>query len=507
MRILLTFCLFFFASSLQVQAQTLESFYQFEGTLIEVVAENGHPIEGAKVLIGFAKDDPFEGNIFITNPEGIIQIPSLWKTPLPVTVQANGYLTTTFSEALPLGRTLILQEADQKTAYELNGNVTGFGNLRKDGKVDVGFVMPSFSRRELLAFDISSVISPETDTIQILNREVKIPSNISLPRQTETYIFPITLNKPSYRIFSRKQGVQDFIAGHAQFPLKRVVDKIRGGQSILDVINDISFLGGGQIRVDMSSQSSTRDIPVDTFKYTDSLTLPAPQIPQGKVVFSMAVTENQGRLFPTDLKYVETNKNIQLVTMASNDQKYIASLLGNKPEETAKNQWSRIDFINTPQFESPLSLFGFSKDQDSLIPWFKNTNLTQMSITLQKYTSGIGAPDFLPLVDAPVLNDGFISLTPPPANSSIIPLGTMVVFSEIETIPQGQYSSEKRTRLWEIFSPDWTNRVNVPELNFRLSNEITHRWEVIYLGKKVGSSDSEGLDAVTHITRNSISIQ
>ncbi len=481
------------------------NFYQLDGLQLEIIDSQGQPISGATVLIGFAENDPFKGNIFTSNRFGTIEIPTLWKTPLPVTVSANGYLTTTFAGTQPLGRTLTLETAESEQSYELKGDVKGFGNLRRDGKIDVGLVMPAFTKRELLGFDISSVMSSELDTIKVLNRNVEVPSNLSLPRQTETYVFPITLNKPSFRIYSRTEGAKKFVASHARFPLKRVVDKIRGGDSILEVINDFTFVGGGLKVVEMSSSSRQEDMNVDEFKYSDQISITGVDLPSDKIMFSMAIKKDGEHFFPTDLKFVQSQQVISLATLPSDrDQRYVASMLANKPEEKALNP-TKWDFL-TPQFLPPLNLIMELFGRKTEIPAKEEPDMNQMSITLQKYSPNMEAPEFLPLVPAPVLAHREILLSPPEPTTRITPIGTVIIYSRIETIQQENFNSEKRTRLWEIFAPNWPNRVSIPDIDVSSSSNITHRWEVIYLGKEEGSSNAEGINAITHITRNSINI-
>ena len=477
---------------------------QPESIQLEVTNSDGQPIAGAAVMIGLAENDPFQGNVFTTTGAGTVEVPAVWKTPLPITVSADGYLTKTFSEAQPLERTLVLETAETEAAYEFKGEVKGFGRLRRDGKVDVGFVMPAFTKRELLGFDISSVMSPEMDTITILNRNVDIPSNISLPKQTETYIFPITLNKPAFRIYSRTEGPKKFVASHARFPLKRVVDKIRGGENILEVINDITFVGGGLKTVEMSSSSHQEDMNVDEFQYNDKISITGVDLPADKVMFSVAVKQDGEHFFPTDLKFVKSGQTVELATLPSQGNRYVASLLANKPEEKPAKQ-TEWDFLN-PQFVSPLNIMDMLSGKSQQPVEDEGPNLSQMSITLQKHTADMGAPVFLPLVPEPVLSDREVILSPPELPSGIIPLGTVVVYSRVETIEQENFNSEKRTRLWEIFAPNWPDRVNIPDIEVPTASNISHRWEVIYLGKAEGSSNMEGINAVTHISRNSVNI-
>src|SRR5262245_39282421 len=65
---------------------------------LTVVTEANQPIPGANVLIGKKIDDPFTGNNLTTDASGQVEIPVNFKAPLPVTIQAPGYITVTYSK-------------------------------------------------------------------------------------------------------------------------------------------------------------------------------------------------------------------------------------------------------------------------------------------------------------------------------------------------------------------------------------------------------------------------
>jgi hypothetical protein len=98
-------------------------------------------------------------------------------------------------------------------------------------------VIPVLSRTDVFNFDINTVISNEVDTITLLGQSVDIPANVSLPEQRETYIFPITLKKPEYRLNFSSIGAKKVMALRGQFQLKPVVDELRSTKDFIGIIN------------------------------------------------------------------------------------------------------------------------------------------------------------------------------------------------------------------------------------------------------------------------------
>src|SRR5690606_15243052 len=135
--------------------------------------------------------------------------------------------------------------ADSTDALNVKGKPLDYRNVRRDGKVDFGLVMSTFTRHELINFDLSNVLATDNDMISVLGFDLNVPSNLTLPNQEESYFFPINLNKPNYRLPVKRPGTHTFIAAHGQFPMSQVFDQIRSGASIFDVANDLTFLRGG----------------------------------------------------------------------------------------------------------------------------------------------------------------------------------------------------------------------------------------------------------------------
>ncbi|HMN67970.1 MAG TPA: hypothetical protein PKC28_05470, partial [Bdellovibrionales bacterium] len=230
---------------------------------ISVQDKMGQPIIGATIMFGFEPGNPFEGNVITTDGSGIAATPADWKAALPVTVQAAGFVSQTLPVTMPSDLIFALSTQEGMAELEVAGETTDFGRLRTDGKVDFGLVIPALNREQMLGFDLSTVISPKTDTITIIGNDVELPSNLTLPEQTESYIFPITFNKPGYRVYVRNPGPYTVSATHGQFPLQRVVNDIRDGKSMFELINHFKFLGAGQQPVDVQGDVPGQNVPVN----------------------------------------------------------------------------------------------------------------------------------------------------------------------------------------------------------------------------------------------------
>lgn len=233
-----------------------------ETNTIQFLDEGRQPLVGAKILIGYDANDPFNGNELVTDTSGLVNIPSDWKAALPVTVVSAGNVRTTYDSVPPTTTTLQVSAAEGEGNLEVKGNTTDFGNLPRDGMVDFGLVIPGFTQKKLLHFDISAVVSPSVDTIRVAGQKLEIPSNLTLPSQTESYIIPIKLNKPRYRTYVRQEGQHKFFALHGKFPFKKVIDDVRGGKSVFEVVNHFEFLSGGMTEVGVNKSGGRADMSV-----------------------------------------------------------------------------------------------------------------------------------------------------------------------------------------------------------------------------------------------------
>ena len=164
-----------------------------ESYQLSIVNSLGDKMANAKVMVGPKKDVPFENNIFQSDANGLITFSKTIPNNTPVTVWQHGYVTATyFIENNRSSHLLSLHETDQSIdpnapdKIQVKGLANGFGDLtKKDGFIDFSLTIPTFTRQSLLHFDLSSVISPEVDTISVIGQKVELPSNLSLPKQKE----------------------------------------------------------------------------------------------------------------------------------------------------------------------------------------------------------------------------------------------------------------------------------------------------------------------------------
>jgi len=469
---------------------------------LKVLDENNQPVANADIMMGYEKSNPFNGNVVKTAADGTATVPTDWKHALPVTIMAPGHITTTIPVLLPGEHTLYISKNDGTANLEIKGTTKQFGNLITDGKVDFGMVIPAMSRSSMLSFDISSVISPQNDTIEIIGNSVDIPSNVTLPTQEESYIFSITLDKPDYRVYVRDPGTYNMYVMHGQFPLQRVVNDIRGGKSIFEVINHFTFLEAGQKSVAVNGNVKNVDLNVNQTPLNSNIAVKAPAFPTDKVMVSLALAEKNGLFMPTDLKRFTPNQSMNLKSNASLGVGGVLSLLLDQP--TTSMIISR--FENALMALNPINTL-MPMNQPS--PAAANVyNFNKMTFVLSPAT-GTVKPEFLPMVDKPVLTGNIMKLQVPAIGAGLTPAAMYMVMSEVEELGNGTVKSERRTRLWEVWSPGWMPQVEMPKISFTKKPNRKYRWEVLFLARPSNFVDPSAMDrvdlnTVTHVTRNAM---
>lgn len=435
-------------------------------TTLSLMNSAGAPISDAEVTIG--------STIMTTNAKGAFTTPSSWTSAQALTVVAPGYTTTTFYDFTAQDGMLEVQESDGTQNLEISGANTDFGAIRNEGKVHFALVLPQLKRRDLLQFDMSLMISPENDTLSVAGKSLPIPSNLSLPTQRQTYIFPITLSKPGYRTFVRKPKIYKYSSTRGTFPIGSVVNEIRNGKSIFQIMNYFDFTSAGTAEIVVTSQGAKQDFSVGQVKFDGSFTVQGPALPEKQLMVALALNEKDSSMWATDLKRVASDRIQSLKTTKDTLSKYLLSIL--KKEDVGES----IDF-------------------------------GQLSFALQKFSleatdTKLAAPTFLELVAPPAVLGNTIALTPPKVPPGIQPLGTYLIYSKIERMSDGQLQTERRTRLWEVVSSKWLSRVNLPNVVIVKEPGTTYRWEVMFLGRR-GEGQGESLfENVTHISRNLVDL-
>ncbi|MBX3023070.1 MAG: hypothetical protein KF799_15445 [Bdellovibrionales bacterium] len=475
--------------------------------LLTVVDEHGQPVSGATILLGYEPGNPFPDNVFITDANGSTGVPDTWKAALPITVQAPGFIANTIPVAQPGMRTLQISRQEPATEFEVKGSTNGYGRLITDGKVDFGLVIPAMRREQMLAFDVASIISPRSDKIEIVGNQIDIPSNIALPDQRETYIFPITFNKPDYRLYVRTPGQYRIGVTHGQFPLQRVVNDIRGGKSFLDVVNYFDFKEGGERILDVTGNVSGMDLTVNQIPFTGSFTVKAPAFAAKNAMLALSLIEQNGSFLPSDVKRFTPGQSINMKTNTSVGQpSLLAVMLDASSKALDPSQATQI----LRQFLAPLMVETLAP-ANVVIPMVDTPDFNKLSFAFTSAVNG-AAPEFMPLIAKPAVNGQVISFEIPQLPNGVSAAAMYLSLSEIESIPNGSVSIERRTRLWEVISDAWLAQIELPKLTIQRKADRKYRWEVLFLGRPnnfIGESPVAprvDLKSITHATRNSVDI-
>lgn len=454
-----------------------------KAAVISVIDENGAAVANAEVLIGNGPNDPFAGNVLTTDGSGKISTPAAWNSNQPVSVSSAGYVITTFQNLAPQNAILKISSQESQSTFDVQGTTSGFGKLKQDGKVDFGLVFPAIPVNNLIRFDMASVVSPVSDKITVMGRDVTLPSNITLPPQDESYIFTIHFEKPNYLMPLRQAGDYTMTALHGQFPLQKVVNEIRAGKSLIQTLNNFVFLESGIKPISVNKAVSTEHLDVNQFQFTQNSTVTAPSFPSNQFMLTVALAEDAGVWKPTDLKKLNSNETRTMVTNTNLGATKFLSIL------TTTTGPSRLDFLTK-------SIVNLVDDMFDLQPSFTaggSMNYQQFSIAVSNQ------PQFLDLVEAPKITATSASVTPPVLNPGLMDAGSMLILSQIERPSPGS-SFEKRTRIWEHTSPTWVSSFAIPNVLGSLDPSKEYRWEVLFLAKD-GSSNQ-----ITHVTRNAIGL-
>lgn len=451
--------------------ETLEEGISTQNAVVlTITSETGTPLKGAKVLIGWSKDRPFAGNFLVADANGQITAPAEWTEPLPITAQAAGFVRLTYLAQPPKSATLKLRPVNKEPKLELSGQTTGHTVVNGDGQTDFGLVMSALTRNDLLAFDLNKVISTQTDEISAIGQKINIPSNITLPNQRESYILPITLNKPAYRLYFGDRGQYRVFAAQGRFPFKTVIDEVRANKKFYELINHFNITGGVIRDIRLSADRSKLDLPVTELKFDEKRALRAPTIRADEVVIALAAADVSGWLIPTDVKQLASNGTINMSVMKQRSSFAINVLKRSNEFEEGPGQ-------------------------------------DRLSATIVPFTANV-RPSMLPLINNPRLaSNGDLLLPKPTTVSGVNELATYTIFSEVKQIPMGDSQVPFLSRIWEVYAPEWMSTMALPKWPEGTPAPRAKRWEVAYIGSNKTSSVELGqpvIEAATHVTHSSL---
>lgn len=444
--------------------------------LTQVVDQFGAPVEDAGILIGNSLNQPFSNNFIRSETQGFVRWPQAWNTTQSITIYKDGYIRATYLKQIPGAAKYVLRKIIPNQNIELNGNTIGHQVVNRDGQVDFAVAIPALDKKDFLAFDISQFISPQNDLMTVANRSAKIPSNVSIPKQTEKYYFYWTFEKLPYRLYFKNPGSQIVLTIRGTFPMNEVVDGLRNDADLHDLINYFSIRGGSIRELDLTQPKNTVDLPVDELNFSDKFKYTAPNYPSDQAAFVAALSEYKGKFLPTDFKYVESQKSMDLMTSKGSNNIVVTVLRkkttdkNNKPREEQLS--ARLNSMSKPSTVQPLALIDSPQIQ-SIERW---------------------------------------SAKAPQAPNGAYPLATFASLDKIESVERDGKTVEESRRVWEVYSNDWDAQFNLPEWpNPQTTWSGKMKWSVSYMGWETkGNKIDLGpnlVDSITHVTTNAQDFQ
>lgn len=450
------------------------------GTL-QVVDEYGQAVPGAEILIGSAEGFPFSGNRLRVDADGRAPAPAAWENAEDVTIQAPGFVRISYLRERAGDHVYKLKHAPG-VAKNLTGRTSGFGSLKTDGVLDVSLVFSALKKSDLGTLDLTRLLSADVDKQSVYGQEIEMPSNLSIPEQTESVflVVPVTLNKPRYRLAIEGDGssagssAKTVAAVAAQFNFKEMISDLQDGKSFFDLINRLKFKSYSiRSAAFISTASSTApipgpmsmDMPIGEVPLNSSVVVQAGSVPAGYAVVATALTDHAGDLIVTDVKRLMANESRSLRTSYAGASTWVVRTL--KKYEPTRVNFSGSDYEELSSIALP-------------------ANQTPVE-------------DFLPLIPAVETRGRSLLLRPPRLPTSFLKTSTRVTLSRIEIISRDTIDLVAKTPLWDFVADGLVERIDLPALaGDPWAVKGRYRWELQYTATPAGS------DRPTHLSRNSI---
>ncbi|MCC6138024.1 MAG: hypothetical protein IT287_05290 [Bdellovibrionaceae bacterium] len=380
---------------------------------------------------------------------------------------------------------------------EVAGTTDSYKIKDKDGFVDFSLVMPAMTMEELMNFDLARIFSPEVDELNILSKTLQVPSNLSLPKQVESYFLSFTLDKPEYRAYVRDVGQYNLYALHGSFPIKKVVDGFQGGQSLFEMVNLFAFKGGGAQVVDVKGPTKDVKIGINTWALDTTNTVSVPTIPKNTEVLSFSLFKVNDELYPADIKRVLSGKSEKL-TNRNGLESYVLSVLLNS------TQTILVDQLRASKGNIVEAIFGSNRARAAF-------DMTQISYSIQKVNGANPVmASFLPQVPTPQFNamTSTLSFTAPQTIAGVSPYSMLVVLSEVTAAGSESLPIDVKNTVWVGQSASWQSGMAIPSsATAMMVPGKKYAFEVLFLGTATAASDTT-IDwaKVTHVTRSTLNL-
>lgn len=372
--------------------------------------------------------------------------------------------------------------------YEVSGTTTNYVIKNSDGFVDFSLVIPAMTSEELINFDMAKIMSPVSDQVSVLSKTFEVPSNLSLPQQTESYFLSFTLEKLTYRAYLSQPGKYNMYALTGKFPIKDAVNGFQDGKSIFEMVNLFNFSSGGTKAIDVKGPMKNVDLAVDAIKFDKQLSIKAPNYAKDKAMLAISLFKQKDEFYPADLKQVLPTKTAKLV-VKSNSSPYILSLLMNNSQQSY-TQYFDGNFVRSLREAARAGV-----------------DLGQLSYALLPVSGDVTSPDFLPLVSAPQFNKAQAKLTVAVPNASSVALAyaTVITLSEVQAGGSESFPMDVKRVLWSTTAMGWQKELKLSTDVMNLIKKKKYVWDVLFLATPKAENDNAvNWDKVTHVTRNSV---
>ncbi len=376
------------------------------------------------------------------------------------------------------------------TTFEVKGTTTNTSVKNKDGLVDFSLIIPGMSQEQIVNFDLGRVISPANDQIKVASYTIDLPSNLSLPQQTESYFISVNLNKPEFRFYVESEDTYEVYALYGRFPLNEMVKGFQNDKSIFELVEYFDFLSGGMDTVQVKSNVTGLAIPVNEFNFTGEHSVKAPTYSQDKIMISFSLFKENNLFFPTDIKKVASAKTVALVQKETGDH-WNLSLMMNS---------TRSSFRDTFDGNILSGVFGgYAAAKDS--------PLTQVSYTLAPASATV-TPQFLSMIAVPTFDKTkwTVKASAPATISGVMAYATTLTLSEVTVGGSENFPIDFKKTVWSTEVSGWVNDFQIPnEAKNLIVAGKTYSWDTAYLGSSAGASTTQiDWTQVSHVTRNAV---
>lgn len=444
-----------------------------DSQIIQISNDQGQAIPGAQLLLGDL--DATSSNWITADGKGQVTVPPTWTQKQDITIESSGYVRVTIKDQAPKPMNVVLRKKSQIPNLSLKGTVNGVTTKDKDGFIDFAIALDSMTKKDLLNFNINKIVSPWTEKISVMGFEFPIPQNIFVPKQKETYIFSVTIQKPWFNLFYDSFGKKSIYTIQGKFPMKKVISELQNKKPYYELVNFFDFSSSGQMTYDFLNTTAQPVLDSTQIKLDKEYFVKAPKVPAGQVALGIAAFKENDSYQPLDVKYMLSEQSVKFKSTTTTMPYFIGVVKNGHEFEGDTAGVERMSVSITPPTASMSNLPLMNEPT-----WVSTTNLQ---------------------IDMPTVSP-----------NDFEDQGMVVVVSEMQslTLPDGKVRKYK-IPMWEIHTANWSSHLAIP--NIDTPNSTPKRVEVTLLAKTVDTSGQqnpltiistheERVENATHLTKS-----